>query len=699
MNYVRYLFLCLAILLYSINFLSTPEKTKKEFPKQETKNKTDLLDYAPGYPKYLVLAIDQLKYFPRPRFKPGVSLHRNFSWYDFYYMAYDYSKVTKVPSGIFTYPGLNKYEAYKPAIYMNCEMSKNWNYYFNIPTPTYYSSDFSNPQTFAGNAISYANLHPEIPICTYIFWGAVNPSNIGYPSDKAYIKTADAIDPCKNNNTYSFIQIDGVVQRKNLEKAVSALPNRNPKKKIDFINENGEVFGPAWTPNGEGYRDDPLITCIQKDPATARQNRGRWQYQVFNAYKKQFIKSDSIPGLYDSEFSFYQISAFLPLHYGEYSEMRKINQFYKGNSYSTPDFYPGDNRHNIFDRYAANHGLNCIAEGRKLEIEQGDIYFSPFICAGWWEDSLNYRPAPWLASLKALGAMGAEYFYPSFFNMRNPSSEIPVNSAGYIYQVAMPVYAQAITSRYSKIFYNSKDFVYERDGDLLAVYREDTKTKPGLFVINANWFKDGTGNETEGVIKQHYLSIGNNKIKINYRRQGSVYIYDSRNSSDVIFYQLDEWHEPTHPYYWSRDFVFEAELHDDSTEFKLTTELPKSAEKNDFTTFTTYISFSSKNINTPLIFHFQPTEKDTVGYYIWVRVRSRKKSSVKISLNGKELGRIENIVSNNFNWYCVEMKKKALRILPAIAKDNELSIFSLDETLEIDKLILSVNPNLPKEKM
>lgn len=699
MNVIRYLFFSLAILLFSVSFLSGAFKHKKEFVKHEIKSKSDTLDYAPGYPNYTVLALTQLKNFPRPRFKPDVPLHRNFSWYDFFYMAYDYSKVTKEPNGTFNYPGFSKYKAYQPAIFMNEEMAKNWNYYFNIPTPTYYATDYTNPNTFAGNIIAYANQHPEIPVCTYLFWPGISPQDYGYPSKTAYIKSFEAIDPCKNKRTYPSIQIDGIVERKYLEKAIATLPNRNPKRKIDFINENGESFGTAWAPNGEGYRDNPLIACIQKNAKTAREDRGRWQYEVFNTYKKQFIKSDSIPGLYDTEFSFYQISAFLPLYYGEYSEMRKINQFNKGNSYATPDFYPGDNRHGIFERYAAFHGLNCIAEGRKWERELGDTYFSPFVCAGWWEDTLNYRPASWLASLKALSAMGAEYFYPAFFNERNPANQIPVNPAGYIYQVAMPVYAQAITSRYAGIFYNSKDFVYEHDGDLLTVYREDAKTKPGLFVINANWFKDATGNETQEVAMQHRLSLGGNKIKINYRRQGSVYIYDCRNVSEVIFYQLDGWHESTHPYYWSRNFVFEAELHDDTTAFKITTELPEGADKNDFTTFTTFVSFNPQNIQKLLTFHFQPTEKDTAGYYVWVRARSgikEKKSSLKINLDGKEFGRIENIILNNFQWYRVEGKKKGVRMLPETSKDHELSISAISEAVEIDKIILSVTPTIPE---
>jgi len=700
MNYVRYLFLCLGILLFSFNFLSTSKKKKNEYQKQETKKKADSLDYAPGYPGYSVLAINQLKYFPRPRFKPGVSLHRNFSWFNFFYMAYDYTKVITEKSGNYSYPGLGKNIANQPAIDMNYEMTKNWNYYFNIPTPTYYANDFSNTQTFAGHIISYANLHPEIPTCTQLFWVGISPNSFGYPRGIPYIRTDEAIDPCKNNHEYPSIEIDGIVQRKYLQKAISALPNRDKKKKIDFINENGEVFGTAPNPNAEGYRNNPLIACIQKNSSTARQDRGHWQYEVFNSYKKQFIKSDSIPGLYNAEFSFYQISAFLPFYYGEYAELRKINQFYKNNSYSTPDFYPGDNRHGIFDRYAAFHGLNCIAEGRKREIEQGDSYFSPFVCAGWWRDSLNYRPAPWLASLKVLSAMGAEYFYPAFFDLKNPAVEMPINPSGYIYQVVMPVYAQAITSRYSKIFYNSKDFIYERDGDMLSVYREDAKT-PGVFVISANWFKDGTGNETGDVVKQYYLSVGKDKIKINYRRQGSVYIYDCRNPSKIIFYQLDEWHESIHPYYWSRDFVFEAELHDDSTEFKITTEIPENAEKNDFTTFTTSVSFSSENLTTPLIFHFHPTEKDTSGYYVWVRARYKKRgeeNSVKISLNGKELGRTQNITSENFQWYCIQSKKKALQLFPKAEQENELTVFALNEMLEIDKVILSVSSKIPKEK-
>jgi len=213
MNFLRYLFLCIGILLFSINFLSISDKQKKEFHQHETKKKIDLLDYAPGYPTYSVLGIDQLKYFPRPRFKPDIYFHRNFSWYDFRYMAYDYSKVTKGKSGIFDYPSFDKNEHSEAAVQMNCEMVKNWNYYYNIPTPTYYSDKISNSQTWAGNIISYANKHPEIPICAYIFWPGITPSTFGYPSNTAYIKTAEAIDPCKNKGIYPSIEIDGIVQQ------------------------------------------------------------------------------------------------------------------------------------------------------------------------------------------------------------------------------------------------------------------------------------------------------------------------------------------------------------------------------------------------------------------------------------------------------------------------------------------------------
>jgi hypothetical protein len=663
--------------------------------KVETGSRSSM-DFAPGYPLYSVSSNEQLGFFPLPRFREGHRLHRNFSWFDFKYMSFDFSVALANTKGALSYKGWGKEAHLDKAVALDSEMAKNWNYYFNIPSPTYGGANFSKPGTLHGKFADFANKHPEVPVCTYIFWGGVRPKNAGFANAKGpYIRTFEAIDPCLDTS-YPLIARDGITQRKYLNELISCLPNRPAERKIDFVNENGEVFGPVWTPNGEGYRGNPKIACIQNDSSDARAQRGKWQFNVFNTYKKQFISNDSVPGLKNTEFSFYQISGFLPDYYGDYSQLRTLNQAYGGAYYSTPDFYPGDNLHGIYDRYAANHGLDCIAEGREWEIELGDTYFSPFICAGWFADSLNYRPAPWLASLKALSLMGAEFYYPAYFNVGNPSSRRPENSAGWIYQVAMPVYAQAITSRFETIFFNSKKFHYEKDGDFLCVYRESLKD-PGLFVINADWFSDKTGNNTDNISEKNNVRIGGDRLKINFRRQGSVYIYDRRKPSQPVFYQLDGWHESTHPYYWSRDFLLEAELHDDSADFSFTTELPEKRAGNDFTSFTTFVSFSENNVKKPLGFNFSPREKDSAGYFVWIRARSANKSSLKIRANGNPLGEVKGISAGDFKWYLIEKKGKATMLSAEKNKTNLLELFADDVNLQVDKILLSNSAKPPRE--
>ncbi len=484
-----------------------------------TNTRADSMEYAPGYPNYTVSQIDQLKSFPLPRYKPESTLQRNFSWLDFLYMGYDYSKHYKKDNK-WVYPGWNQKEHADAAVALNEEMYRHWNYYFNIATPTYNYATFKNPNCVAGAQVKYANDHPEVKTCTYLFWGAGNPSSAGFDSKRAYIRDSANINPCGKDTSFSKIACDGLTERFFFRKLIALLPARDSLKKIDFVNEDGEVFGNAWTPNAEGYRGTPFIACIQHDSGTARAFRARWQYTVFNTYKKQFIGNDSLPGLKNSSFSFYQVAGFLPTYYSEWKEMRYINSSFHDSYYSTPDFYPGQADHSVFPRYSFYHGLDCIEEGRKYEISAGDYYYSPFIAAGWFADSLNYRPAAWLAATKALAMMGAEFYYPAFFNTVNPVQKTPVDPRGYIYQVAIPAYAQAITSRYEKIFFDTKNFTYNKNGDELVIYRKDNSNPRGpVYAIEASVFSPGNfippPDETSETV-----NIDGNRLKMNLRKQG-----------------------------------------------------------------------------------------------------------------------------------------------------------------------------------
>jgi hypothetical protein len=665
------------------------------FSQQISKSKSnfDSLEYAPGYPNYSVSQIDQLKSFPLPRYKTGTTLNRNFSWFDFLYMAYDYSKTTIGKDNHFLYPGWNNPKHAHAALNMNVEMYLNWNYYFNIASPTYNYGNFSNPNTIPGAQVKYADEHPDVETCTYLFWGGIRVKDGGYNSPKPFIKSNSNIDPCKGDS-FPNIARDGKTQRFYLSKLAAALPHRDSLRKIDFVNENGEVFGEAWTPNAEGYRGNDLIKCIQPDSGNARAFRARWQYKVFNTYKSQFIGNDSLPGFKNSYFSFYQVAGFLPDYYSEWSEMRKINSSFHNSYYSTPDFYPGQADHSIFPRYSFYHGLDCIEEGRKHEISLGDYYFSPFIAGGWFEDSLNYRPAAWLAATKALAMMGAEFYYPAFFNTSNPATKKPIDPRGYIYQIAVPAYAQAITSRYEKIFFDSKDFTYSEKDNRLFIYRKDNSNSGGpVYAIHTSVFSPGNFTAPPNEVSET-ANIDGDKLKLNFRKQGSTYIYDKSDPSNIVFYQLDKWQESSHPYYWSKNFDFEAELYDDTTHFHLATELPVGADKNDYTNFTTYVRFeNSVETNKSLNYHFEP-RKDTGIYYIWVHVRSSAKNPEKISglsfsVDGHSTYVLKNIEKDKFQWYCVAVKEKPIAISISPDIEHVLTVKALDQFVELDRIILS----------
>lgn len=657
--------------------------------------KFDSLEYAPGYPNYSVSQIDQLKSFPLPRYKANSTLQRNFPWFDFMYMSYDYSKMVRSKDDHFNYPDWNGKNHALAAVDMNVEMYAHWHYYFNIPSPTYNSAKFSKPNTIPGAAVKYADEHPQVQTCTYIFWAGIKPKVLGYNSPKPFVKFNTNINPCNGDSTYPNIANDGRVQRFYLSKLSEAMPHRDSLRKIDFVNENGEIFGDAWTPNAEGYRDNDFIKCIQTDSKNARTSRAKWQYQVFNIYKSQFIGNDSLSGFKNSDFSFYQVAGFLPDYYSEWSEMRKINSSFHHSYYSTPDFYPGQRDHSIFPRYSFYHGLDCMEEGRKYEISLGDNYFSPFIAAGWFADSLNYRPAEWLAATKALAMMGAEFYYPAFFNLSNPKIKPPIDPRGYIYQVAIPAYAQAITSRYEKIFFNSKDFTYIKDKEKLVIYRKDNSNPKGpVYAIHASVFSPGNFISAPDETTET-TNIDGNELKINLRKQGSTYIYDKSDTGNIVFYQLDAWQESTHPYYWSKDFLLEAELYDDTTCFHLRTERPTTADKNDFTKFTTFVCFENVSaIKDTLHYYFEP-RKDTGIYYVWIRARSSNKnpgksSSVTMSIDGQTNFEITGIGKSVFKWYCLTLSGNATYIWTVPDMQHQLQVKAMDQYLELDKIILSV---------
>jgi hypothetical protein len=111
------------------------------------------------------------------------------------------------------------------------------------------------------------------------------------------------------------------------------------------------------------------------------------------------------------------------------------------------------------------------------------------------------------------------------------------------------------------------------------------------------------------------FKLGTDSLNIEFRRQGSVYIYDATVPSAKAFYQLDSWHQYEHPERWSKDFQFEAEIFDNNnTIAKIKTEVPSGTAPGDYRSYTSFVSFTT----TPTAVEYNFTPRSSQNYYVWV---------------------------------------------------------------------------------
>jgi hypothetical protein len=436
-----------------------------------------------------------------------------------------------------------------------------------------------------------------------------------------------------------------------------------------------------------------------------------------------------------------------------------------------------------------------IARSQELSIASTNYNLcSPFVSANYNPDeSANLKPSQYLALLKAYGIMGADFYYVGYFNQTSPacagyapatistpatctsvtsawpnatydySGPIaivtdpggPNDPRTYVYQIAMPSYAQAVTSRYEDLLRNSSllgglNALYFTNikyrftiGDEVVYVRKSNKYTPStnvlneLYVINGSMMLDNNCDGFEPEEKKQTINLSGyggpsgDELTFNIRRQGSTYIYDRRNSSNVLFYQLDKWHEVTHPYYWSTDFKFEAEVFDtpgSSNNVELKTETPVTASANDYTDFTTFTRYPSGSTTTTS-YLFEPRDQtntaNTTQYYIWVRARRNAdvstpsgNSSLNLTvvresntnantvnpartttvLNQSTIPCIDN---SGFKWYSFGFTgsntnpSQTLQFTGTATHMHEIIFTANDPYLEFDQFILSTSSSTP----
>ncbi|MBK9638411.1 MAG: hypothetical protein IPO63_11585 [Bacteroidetes bacterium] len=167
------------------------------------------------------------------------------------------------------------------------------------------------------------------------------------------------------------------------------------------------------------------------------------------------------------------------------------------------------------------------------------------------------------------------------------------------------------------------------------------------------------------------IRIDGNDLTFGIRRQGSTYIYDKTNVSSPVFYQLDAWHENSHPYYWSKTFNLEAEIFDNvNANIELKTQVPAGTAAGNYTNYTTYTTFKAI---AGAEYNFTPRGTAAATHYVWVRARSRGgiTTGFNISLNGVSKFNVTCVRDTNWTWYRYDAGTNTQMTLTSLALSNQ----------------------------
>lgn len=679
------LFLCL-FFIYADKGQKFFNQLRQKFPEQISAEEIDSTEYPVGFPKIKSNALEQLSHFPLPRFKPEHHLLPNFLWMDPNFIGNNGLKK------------ISRQEALKNSIAIEYELASHWNYYLQVsPNTSTDNNSYGKPGTFQNAWINLANEHPELPTSVISFWIGMRGNHVMSRKlgDNCYLRDAQnnfITDIMDNNGVHrsgklfspgiplDTIAPDGVTQRHYLEKLFQYL-----KRPLNCINEEDEIF---TVYDSSTLKRDPALVA---DKMKMKIN----DWDIYQAEKRKHIEITyrdsfmSLPQMKNAIYSVYAIDGHS--HYrNNYNVMRKINTPINGKYYSTPDFYP---------RYPWNwkkwsgpwHGLSWIFESRPHELAVGDSLYSPFVAPGWDNDpTKNICPSQWLGLLKLLAMTGAEFFYTGFFNERQPFP----NSETYIWQAVVPVYAQAITTRYENIFrygeiFNSPAFQIPTGDDRIVVIAKKMKDKK-LFAITGTI--QNSSNKKDDAPKKAIAKIELDGMRLQFevRRQGSVYIYDANDATHPIFYQMDGWHEASHPSRWTKDFNFEAELYDnDAKNIFIATETSAKQERGDYSNFTSYIYFSGNEKNLPAVKYFFTPRDSSTSYSFELFARTKEaKTGIRILLDGKEISAGKNIISKDWKKYEYDSQNSKIILKNLDNKQHEITFIPLNNQIEIDKFSL-----------
>ncbi|MCB9235071.1 MAG: T9SS type A sorting domain-containing protein [Bacteroidia bacterium] len=380
-------------------------------------------------------------------------------------------------------------------------------------------------------------------------------------------------------------------------------------------------------------------------------------------------------------FLYYDVGGASPFEYEFTADVTQMNAIASPSGqyhYPTPYFYPQRPQY-WFTGVTAALGLRTmtIARNKELATPVPHPYFTPAVSAGYDDghqeisssvpDIDMIRPGQYLGLLKNLAVWGGEFFQAFMYHVPTVHYH---HRAMYGWQYAPPSYAQAVMSRFEELYYHSNLLI----GDFGQTYPDGVLGAQGgyrfwggnpRFFISARQSDPSFGNTGTYLISasiQNYLTdnyklqLPNNQpygisseledvttinltgvpypLTFGLRKQGSTYIFDQSVTGSEVFYQLDKWHEYSHPERWSKDIFMEAEVFDlnHSTQgnplMKIATEdfTGQNISDGDFRNYTTYMDasgFVSANDIPNLRYDFFPKDNGTnQPHEFMVRVRT-----------------------------------------------------------------------------
>lgn len=645
--------------------------------------------------------LQQLQSYALPRYHiKNVTMMRNFPWINFEYVAgKGYNPTGTTPARVAEYTRLQT------------ETYTNWNYALianeNVQPGTDYGSLSG---TFLGAAVTLAVLNPTWYAVCITFRAQISPeiTRIDLSADH-YMRNAGGqfiglnctVDGSKRYNPTSSSR-DYIADGNKMKTAMAAFTTAILPNKIKIVNENAEYL-PVLTVTTLDC-DPKVAAAISSSGLPGYTWYGKRAYDVSSSsYKTVFM---GIPALRGAAYTEYAVdgkvdASGIPDFRIDYTAMRAMNDPIAGRRYPTPDIYyryPG----NWSGWVAADHGWGWVAYCLDNQISKKDSFYSPFVTAGWDKvEENNMRPAQYLGNLKILAMSGAEFFYAAYFTLTEPFND-PKN---WIWQAADASYAQATISRVWDCFRNGYlmpgdwpqryDAVssapgysfYNGDVRILTVVRKHkTKNKYAIATCLQQVTNDLGQAEDQATAT---IILGSDTLKFYARRQGSVYIYD-KTTTPATFYQLDAWHENTHPSRWTRDFRFEGEdwdTSDDSIRVRTTSGNVLRDYRNAITTAGTISSVY------PLRYDFQPRGLVNQTYYVWIKAATLAAGTVKIKVTLDDgTPKYFNITGTTQTWYHLDLAGGGPLIYTGVTPaKHSLKIYQTSMGMAVDKLALTTD--------